>query len=42
MKKQFIKKLGFLPKENSNNTFIKKYKNNYILEVDFDKDFFNY
>jgi hypothetical protein len=41
MKKQFIQKLGFLPKENSNNIYIKKY-NDYILEVDFDKEFFNY
>jgi type I restriction enzyme M protein len=42
MKKQFIQKLEFLPKENSNNIFIKKYENNYILEIDFDKEFFNY
>jgi len=42
MKKDFIKKLGFYPKENFNNIFIKKYKNNYILEVDFEKQSFNY
>jgi len=42
MKKEFIKKLGFLPKENSNNIFIKNYNNSYILEVDFEKKLFNY
>ncbi len=42
MKKQFINKLGFFPKENFNNIFIKKYQNNYILEVDFEKENFNY
>jgi len=41
MKKQFLQKLGFLPKENSNNVFIKKY-NNYTLEVDFEKYIFNF
>lgn len=42
MKKQFIQKLGFIPKENSNNIFIKKFQNNYILEVDFEKEKINY
>ena len=42
MKKQFIKQLGFQPKENSNNIFIKQYSNNYVLEVDFDKEKLNF
>jgi type I restriction enzyme M protein len=40
--KKFITKLGFIPKENSNNIFLKKYSNNYILEVDFEKEFFDF
>jgi len=40
--KKFIIKLGFIPKENSNNIFFKKYLNNYILEVDFEKEIFNF
>jgi type I restriction enzyme M protein len=42
MKKDFIKKLGFLPKENTSNIFIKCYKNNYFIEIDFKKNIFNY
>ena len=42
MKKEFIKKLGFLPKESSSNIFMKKYKHNYIIELDFDKEKINY
>jgi type I restriction enzyme M protein len=42
MKKQFIENLCFSPKENSNNIFIKKYQNNYIIEVDFESEKFNY
>ncbi len=42
MKKQFLQKLWFSPKENSNNVYIKTFKDNYILEVDFDKNIFNF
>ena len=42
MKKEFIAKLGFSPKENTNNIYTKKYTNNYILEVDFDAEKLNY
>ena len=36
MKKQFLQKLWFSPKENSNNVYKKTFKDNYTLEVDFD------
>jgi len=42
MKKEFIKKLWFLPKENFNNIFIKKYINNYVLEIDFTQEKLNF
>ena len=42
MKEKFIKSLWFYPKENSNNIFIKKYENNYFLEIDFEKEKINY
>jgi len=42
--KEHIKRLGFLPKENSINIFQKKYPNHndYVLEVDFNKQKFNF
>lgn len=42
MKKEFVKKLGFIPKEWTNNIFIKKYNNNYIIEIDFKNEKINY
>lgn len=33
--KNFIKKLGFLPKENTVDIYFKKYQNSYIIELDF-------
>lgn len=42
--KKFIKALGFKPKENTSETFHKKYSkcNNYEIEVDFDKKKINF
>ncbi|MCH2188384.1 N-6 DNA methylase, partial [Candidatus Gracilibacteria bacterium] len=42
MKKDFLKKIGFSPKENSNNIFIKKYKDNYCIEVDIEAQTFDF
>ncbi|MGB0880714.1 MAG: restriction endonuclease subunit S [Polaribacter sp.] len=39
--KNFIKKLGFLPKENTTKIFHKKY-NGYPIEIDFEKNQFNF
>jgi type I restriction enzyme M protein len=39
--KIFIQALGFIPKENASGVFQKKY-DNYILEVDFEKETFNF
>ncbi|PKL72225.1 restriction endonuclease subunit S [Candidatus Kuenenbacteria bacterium HGW-Kuenenbacteria-1] len=41
MKKKLIQKIGFSPKENVENIFAKKY-NNFIIEVDFNKEQINY
>lgn len=40
--KNFIQKLGFIPKENTSGIFYKKYTtcNNYAVEIDFDKENF--
>jgi len=38
MKKQFLQRLWFSPKENSNNVYMKTFKDNYILEVNFDNE----
>ncbi len=42
--KSFLQILGFLPKENSSDIFIKKYKNHedYFLEVNFEKKIINF
>lgn len=42
--KSFIQKLGFLPKENAQGIFYKKYSNclDYNIEVDFDNNKFNF
>lgn len=40
--KIFIKTLGFLPKENTSNIFIKKYQENYFIELDFENQHINY
>jgi len=34
--KKLIRTLGFSPKENTSDIFIKKYANNYSIELDFD------
>ena len=40
--KTLVSKLWFLPKENSNNIFTKKYQNGYLLEIDLDKMIFDF
>ncbi len=40
--KNLIQQLGFTPKENTSGIFIKKYKDNYCIEVDFDKQTFHF
>lgn len=40
--KKLIQSLGFQPKENTVGIFIKKYQNNYCLEIDFQKEIINY
>jgi len=42
--KELLQKIGFSPKENSKGVFVKKYSNfdNYIIEVDFEKELINY
>lgn len=34
--------IGFQPKENAKDIFIKKYQNGYIIEIDFEKEIINY
>ncbi len=38
----FIKKLGFTPKENTSDVFQKKYADNYCVEIDFENKKFDY
>ena len=40
--KDLIKQLGFSPKENCSGVFLKKYSNNYIIEIDFINEEINY
>ncbi len=40
--KNLILKLGFFPKENTSGIFIKKYTDGYAIEIDFEKENFNY
>jgi len=40
--KKLILVLGFIPKSNAQNIFIKQYSNNYAIEVDFAKEQINY
>jgi len=40
--KKHIQALGFLPKENTSDVFIKKYTSNYAIEIDFVKETINY
>jgi type I restriction enzyme M protein len=42
MSKKLIQILGFSPKENASDIFIKKYSDGYTIEVDFKKEAFNY
>jgi type I restriction enzyme M protein len=35
--KNLIQKLGFKPKENTSDIFIKKYTDDYCIEIDFEK-----
>ena len=38
--KHFVQKLGFYPKENTSGIYIKKYADNYCIEIDFEKESF--
>ncbi len=40
--KKLVQSLGFTPRENSSDVFIKKYKNNYYIEIDFKNESINY
>lgn len=40
--KNLIKILGFLPKENTSDIFIKKYQDDYFIELDFNNQLINY
>ena len=40
--KNLAQVIGFQPKENAKDIYIKKYKDGYILEIDFDKEIINY
>jgi type I restriction enzyme M protein len=40
--KKLIKTLGFTPKENTSDIFLKKYADRYIIELDFDKKLIDY
>jgi type I restriction enzyme M protein len=40
--KNLLKTLGFISKENASDIFIKKYSDDYSIEVDFKKEIFNY
>ena len=37
-----IKRLGFIPKENTSNIFEKKYADGYVIEINFEKNLINY
>lgn len=40
--KKLIQLLGFIPKENTSGIFIKKYADNYCIEIDFEKEIFHF
>jgi type I restriction enzyme M protein len=40
--RKYIQALGFLPKENTSDIFIKKYADNHLIEIDFGKELINY
>ncbi|MDD2516110.1 MAG: hypothetical protein PHF26_02745, partial [Candidatus Gracilibacteria bacterium] len=40
--KGLIKKMEFVPKDNSNGVYFKKYNDNTIIEVDFEKKTFHF
>lgn len=40
--KNLLQVIGFQPKENAKNIFIKKYSDGYIIEIDFHKEVINY
>lgn len=40
--KKLIQLLGFIPKENASGIFIKKYADNYCIEIDFEKEIFHF
>jgi type I restriction enzyme M protein len=42
MNKKLIQILGFKPKENASDIFIKQYPSSYVIEIDFKNEIFNY
>ena len=40
--KDLLQVIGFQPKENAKDIFIKKYPDGYIIEIDFHKEIINY
>ena len=40
--KNLLQVIGFQPKENAKDIFIKKYPDGYIIEIDFQKEIINY
>ena len=40
--KNLLQVIGFQPKENAKDIFIKKYQNDYVIEIDFAKEIINY
>ncbi|QQR97804.1 MAG: N-6 DNA methylase [Sphingobacteriales bacterium] len=38
----YIKYIGFQPKENAKDIFIKKYQDGYVIEIEFEKEIINY
>ena len=40
--RKLIQTLGFLPKENTSNIFIKKYAHDYCIEIDLNKNIFHF
>lgn len=40
--KNLLQVIGFQPKENAKDIFIKKYRDSYVIEIDFEKEIINY
>ena len=40
--KNLLQVIGFQPKENAKDIFVKKYQDGYVIEIDFQKEIINY